>query len=101
MRSLPCHCGESNKDMIYDVAAAYTLDKVGFIGTYDYREDTDTDNAVVNSLALEVDYNFTSNFYAYIDYNINMLDTDDSSSVNTVTKADTLDDYVLGAKYTF
>ncbi|MGR5127191.1 porin [Photobacterium swingsii] len=83
----------------YELAAKYTMDKLVFTGTFNYLEDTDnsnSDDALANSYAVDATYYFTNNFRTYASYKLDQAKTDD------VKRQDrNKDEFVLGARYDF
>jgi len=88
----------------YELAGAYTIDKTKLIAAYNYGE---TNDDAVNNFNLEAAYYFKPNFRAYVSYEINLLDDNDtyaalgSNTQTYVTKAGAEDEAVLGLRYDF
>ncbi|MGR5141340.1 porin [Photobacterium sp. DNB23_23_1] len=84
----------------YEFAAAYTYGKTVFTGTYNYLEDADasSNEALVDAIAIDATHYFNKNFRTYASYKFNNLSTSDAGAD---TRADTSDQFVLGARYDF
>ncbi|MCQ1058151.1 porin [Photobacterium sp. ZSDE20] len=82
----------------YEFAAAYTMGKTVFVATYNYLEDTDKNVDLRDSLAIDATHYFNKNFRTYASYKFNMLDQDSTAGI---TRANTSDELVLGARYDF
>lgn len=81
----------------YELAAKYTMDKLVFTGTFNYLEDKDnsnSDDALANSYAVDATYYFTNNFRTYASYKLDQAKTDVAGERNK-------DEFVLGARYDF
>ncbi|MBC7003719.1 porin [Photobacterium sp. BZF1] len=91
---------EADKVRGYEFAAAYTYGKTVFVATYNYLEDADasSNEALADSIAIDATHYFNKNFRAYASYKFNNLSLSDAGAE---TRADTSDEFVLGARYDF
>ena len=88
----------------FSLASAYTINKVVLRSTYNFMENTDSNNKMANALDFDATYFFTSNFRAYAGYTINLLDKANAEKISgTATPAAYLydDQFALGARYDF
>jgi len=72
----------------YEFAAAYTMGKTVFTGTYNYLENKTNNVDAVDAFAVDATYYFNKNFRTYASYNFNQIDNAE-------------DEFVLGARYDF
>ncbi|PSW18962.1 porin [Photobacterium sanctipauli] len=91
---------DADKVRGYEFAAAYTYGNTVFVATYNYLEDADasSNEALADSIAVDATHYFNKNFRAYASYKFNNLSTSDAGAA---TRADTSDEFVLGARYDF
>ena len=85
----------------YEVAGAYTMGKTVFTATYNKLEDSNESGDYADlqdSIAIDATHYFNRNFRAYASYKFNLLDTPNNAGL---TKSDTSDEFVLGARYDF
>ncbi|KAE8177000.1 porin [Photobacterium carnosum] len=88
----------------FSLASSYTINKVVLRSTYNFMENTDSNNKMANALDFDATYFFTSNFRAYAGYTINLLDKANAEKISgTATPAAYLydDQFALGARYDF
>ncbi|QOQ68210.1 porin [Photobacterium damselae] len=90
----------SNEYQGYELATAYTINKLVLRSTYNYMENMDSNAKMANALAFDGSYFFTPNFRTYAGYKVNLLDKNDVAKMDEVKQAAD-DQFVLGARYDF
>lgn len=90
----------SNEYQGYELATAYTINKLVLRSTYNYMENMDSNAKMTNSLAFDGSYFFTPNFRTYAGYKVNLLDKNDVAKMDEVKQAAD-NQFVLGARYDF
>lgn len=90
----------SNEYQGYELATAYTINKLVLRSTYNYMENMDSNAKMTNSLAFDGSYFFTPNFRTYAGYKVNLLDKNDVEKLKEINQAAD-DQFVLGARYDF
>ncbi|KJG14421.1 porin [Photobacterium sp. NCIMB 13483] len=86
----------------FSLASAYTINKVVLRSTYNFMENTDSNNKMANALDFDATYFFTPNFRAYAGYTINLLNKANAEKITANPSASLYDDqFALGARYDF
>ncbi|MEC6832233.1 porin [Photobacterium toruni] len=86
----------------FSLASSYTINKVVLRSTYNFMENTDSNNKMANALDFDATYFFTPNFRAYAGYTINLLNKANAEKITANPSASLYDDqFALGARYDF